>query len=82
MPLFFLIIEVNLYPFFTIISQVGGLQLKAAGALPEDLQAFMDSATEGAVLVSFGSSLRADQMPLEKMQVFLDTFQQLGIRVE
>ena len=49
--------------------------------MPEDLQAFMDSATEGAVLVSFGSSLRADQMPLEKMQVFLDTFQQLGMKV-
>ena len=41
----------------------------------------MDSATEGAVLVSFGSSLKADQMPPEKVQVFMETFRQLGMKV-
>ena len=42
----------------------------------------MDSATEGAVLVSFGSSLKPDQMPQEKIQVFIDTFKQLGMKVD
>ena len=46
-----------------------------------DLKKFMDSATEGAVLVSFGSSLKPDQMPQEKIQVFIDTFKQLGMKV-
>ena len=64
-----------------IPSQVGGLQLKDAKPLEGDLKKFMDSATEGAVLVSFGSSLKPDQMPQEKIQVFIDTFKQLGMKV-
>ena len=62
--------------------QVGGLQLKDAKPLEGDLKKFMDSATEGAVLVSFGSSLKPDQMPQEKIQVFIDTFKQLGMKVK
>merc|ERR1719447_1486878 len=45
------------------VIEVGGLQLKDAKPLEGDLKKFMDSATEGAVLVSFGSSLKPDQMP-------------------
>merc|ERR1719288_436005 len=41
----------------------------------------MDSATEGAVLVSFGSALKPEQMPAEKIQVFIDTFKNLGMKV-
>jgi len=63
------------------IIEVGGLQLKDAKPLEGDLKKFMDSATEGAVLVSFGSSLKPDQMPQEKIQVFIDTFKQLGMKV-
>ena len=51
------------------------------GHLEGDLKKFMDSAKEGAVLVSFGSSLKPDQMPPEKIQVFIDTFKQLGMKV-
>ena len=47
----------------------------------DSFKKFMDSATEGAVLVSFGSSLKPDQMPPEKIQVFIDTFKQLGMKV-
>jgi len=63
------------------VIEVGGLHLKEAGPLPADLQEFMDSATDGVVLVSFGSSLKPDQMPEEKVQVFIDTFKQLGMKV-
>ena len=45
------------------------------------LKEFMDSATEGAVLVSFGSALKPEQMPPEKIQVFIDTFKNLGMKV-
>ena len=55
--------------------------MKEAGPLPADLQEFMDSATDGVVLVSFGSSLKPDQMPEEKVQVFIDTFKQLRMKV-
>jgi UDP:flavonoid glycosyltransferase YjiC (YdhE family) len=69
------------WPHLPNLVEVGSLQLRPAGALPPDLQLFMDSATEGAVLVSFGSSLKADQMPEEKIQVFVDTFKQLDMKV-
>ena len=41
----------------------------------------MDSISEGAVLVSFGSALKPEQMPAEKIQVFVDTFKNLGMKV-
>ena len=41
----------------------------------------MDSVSEGAVLVSFGSALKPEQMPAEKIQVFVDTFKNLGMKV-
>jgi len=63
------------------IIQVGGLQLKEAKPLEGKLKEFMDSATEGAVLVSFGSALKPEQMPPEKIQVFIDTFKNLGMKV-
>jgi glucuronosyltransferase len=65
------------------VIEAGGLQLQPAKPLPTDLQTFMDSATGGAVLVSFGSSLKPDQMPPEKIQMFVDTFKQLpaGVKV-
>ena len=73
------------------------MALKKPGPLPSDLKEFMDSATDGAVLVSFGSSLRwvettlcfsglqfilrPDQMPEEKVALFIDTFKKLGMKV-
>merc|ERR1711971_1186896 len=63
------------------IIQVGGLQLKEAKPLEGKLKEFMDSATEGAVLVSFGSALKPELMPPEKIQVFIDTFKNLGMKV-
>ena len=40
----------------------GMMQCREAGPLPVDLQQFMDSATEGVVLVSFGSVLQGSQV--------------------
>ena len=81
----------------SILFQVGGLALKKPDPLPSDLQEFMDSATDGAVLVSFGSSLRweettlsvpvydsngrPDQMPEEKVALFIEAFKKLGMKV-
>ena len=55
--------------------------MKEAKPLEGKLKEFMDSATEGAVLVSFGSALKPEQMPPEKIQVFIDTFKNLGMKV-
>ena len=57
------------------------MQLKKAGALPPDLQQFMDAAHQGVVLVSFGSSLKPSQMTEEKKKIFVETFRQLEMAV-
>ena len=61
--------------------EVGGLQLKDPKPLPEDLQSFMDSSTDGVVFVSFGSALRPDQMPKEKLEIFVEAFRKLDMSV-
>ena len=43
----------------------GMMQCRQAGPLPQDLQQFMDSATQGVVLVSFGSVLQGSQVRLQ-----------------
>merc|ERR1719384_1857494 len=49
----------------------GMMQCREAEPLPEDLQQFMDSATEGVVLVSFGSVLQGSQVPQDKKTALL-----------
>ncbi|KAL1461489.1 hypothetical protein WDU94_013380 [Cyamophila willieti] len=41
---------------------VPGLQLKPANKLPQDLQSFLDGATDGAIIFTFGSSLLTSNM--------------------
>jgi len=69
------------WPYLPNVIQVGGMQLKKAGALPPDLQQFMDAAHQGVVLVSFGSSLKPSQMTEEKKKIFVETFRQLEMAV-
>ena len=61
--------------------QVGGLQLRPAEPLPQDIATFLDDATEGAVLVSFGASLKESEMSEEKTQMFVEAFSQLALPV-
>merc|ERR1712080_238854 len=63
------------------VIQVGGLQLHDPHPLSGTLHDFMEQATEGAILVSFGSSINPDQMPEGKMAMFIETFKQLNLKV-
>merc|ERR1719285_189477 len=63
------------------VIQVGGLQLAPPKTLTGDLRKFLDSSTEGAVLISFGSSLKPDQMPKEKINIFIQAFKELKMKV-
>ncbi|XP_036332686.1 UDP-glycosyltransferase UGT5-like [Rhagoletis pomonella] len=60
---------------------VGGLHIYPPKPLPTDLQKFLDDAEYGAIYFSFGTQVQAKDMPLEKLQVFLDVFRQLKQRV-
>ena len=69
------------WPYLPNFIELGGLHLRGPKTLPEDLKKFMDSATEGVVLVSFGSSLKPGDMPEEKLATFLETFKRLNMSV-
>ena len=69
------------WPYLPNFVELGGLHLREPKPLPEDLKTFMDSATEGVVLVSFGSSLKPSDMPEEKLATFLETFKRLNMSV-
>eukprot|EP00092_Neocalanus_flemingeri_P003408 GFUD01003650.1.p1 GENE.GFUD01003650.1~~GFUD01003650.1.p1 ORF type:complete len:432 (-),score=95.64 GFUD01003650.1:147-1376(-) len=69
------------WPYLPNVIEVGGLHLKDAKLLPADLQSFMDSSPNGVVFVSFGSSLKPDQMPKDKLDIFVETFRSLDMSV-
>jgi len=69
------------WPYLPNVIEVGGLNLKDAKVLPDDLKEFMDSATDGVVFVSFGSQLRPEQMPRDKLEMFVEAFRRIKMSV-
>jgi glucuronosyltransferase len=49
--------------------------------LPDDIQKFLDGATEGAIYFSMGSTLRSNLMPVEKRNEIMAAFSELPQRV-
>ncbi|KNC24650.1 hypothetical protein FF38_13551, partial [Lucilia cuprina] len=69
-------------PYVTNMIEVGGLHIKQKpDPLPQDLQQFLDNATEGAIYFSMGSNLKSKDIPAETLKVFLDTFRELKVKV-
>jgi len=55
--------------------EVGGIQVdRTAKPLPKDLQAYLDSATDGVVYFSMGSVIQAKLLPTEKREAILKVF--------
>ncbi|KAL3289127.1 hypothetical protein HHI36_003566 [Cryptolaemus montrouzieri] len=51
--------------------QIGGFHTEDLGKLPVDIQEYLDSAKEGAVLFSFGTNLKLAALDQDKLQVIL-----------
>nr|CAD7201415.1 unnamed protein product [Timema douglasi] len=68
-------------PHVPAIIPVGGLQLKPAQDLPQDLKKLMDEAENGFIFFSLGSNLRSDMLSEEKRKVFLKAFSTLRCKV-
>jgi glucuronosyltransferase len=47
----------------------------------QDLQKFLDEATDGVIYFSFGTSVFSNHMPEEKIRAFLDAFSELPQRI-
>ncbi|XP_056641411.1 UDP-glycosyltransferase UGT5-like isoform X1 [Diorhabda sublineata] len=61
-------------PLVPNIIPIGGFHIKKPKKLPKDLQEFLDNAEEGVIYVSFGSSVKAADLPEDKRDVLLSTF--------
>lgn len=69
-------------PYVPNMIEVGGLHVQQEpDPLPLELQHFLDNATEGAIYFSLGSNLKGKKLPIEKRQIFLNTFASLKQKV-
>lgn len=60
---------------------IAGIHIGKTKPLPQDIQTFLDEATEGAIYVSFGSFLRSSDMPKAKYEAMLTVFRSIKQRV-
>ena len=65
------------WPYLPNVIEVGGLGVKDAKPLTGELAAWLDSASAGAVFISFGSAISPSQMPEEKLKAVLEVFRAL-----
>lgn len=68
-------------PYVPNIIEIGGIHIDPPKKLPEDIKAFLDSATEGAVLFSMGSIVQAVDWPIEKREALIKVFAKLNMKV-
>ncbi|KAJ9601565.1 hypothetical protein L9F63_000308, partial [Diploptera punctata] len=61
--------------------EVGGLHIKPPNKLPEDIERYIDESSEGVILFSLGSNVKASLMPEQKRRAFLEAFSRLKQRV-
>ncbi|ERL84451.1 hypothetical protein D910_01883, partial [Dendroctonus ponderosae] len=61
--------------------EVGGFFIDPPKKLPQDLEDYMNNATEGVVYFSMGSIMKGTNLPEEKKQVLLKTFAKLKQKV-
>jgi glucuronosyltransferase len=47
----------------------------------QDLQKFLDEAKDGVIYFSFGSNVRSDHIPEEKIRAFLEAFTKLPQKI-
>lgn len=57
--------------------EVGGIHIKPAKPLSQDLSNFLNESRHGVVYFCMGSLLRGESFPAEKRQAFLDAFSEL-----
>jgi glucuronosyltransferase len=68
-------------PYLPNMIEIGGIHVEPAKPLPQDIQEFLDSAKNGAILFSMGSLIQAVQWPTEKREAFVKAFAKLNLKV-
>ncbi|GAB0093835.1 UDP-glucuronosyltransferase [Sergentomyia squamirostris] len=69
-------------PLLPNMIEIGGFHVdKKPKPLPQDLQKFLDSETNGVIYFSMGSTLQSSDLPAEKRTALLRTFSKLPMKV-
>jgi len=61
--------------------EIAGIHVKPVKPLPVDIQEFLDSATEGAILFTMGAFIHGKQWPVEKREALVKSFGKLKQKV-
>lgn len=61
--------------------EVGGMHIKSAKKVPQDLKKFLDSSPDGIIYFSMGSVLKGSLLPEDKRNAFVKAFAQLKQKV-
>lgn len=70
----------NVRPHMPNVIQIGGFHLKEKEILPKDIKTFLDNATQGVILFSMGSSIRAEVLQ-DKLNEALKCFATLPYQI-
>ncbi|XP_021912896.1 uncharacterized protein LOC110826504 [Zootermopsis nevadensis] len=68
-------------PLMPNMVQVGGMHVKPPNKIPQELEKFLDDATDGVIYFSMGSNLLSSELPDNKRDAFLKAFSQLKQKV-
>nr|CAD7264885.1 unnamed protein product [Timema shepardi] len=68
-------------PLLPNVIQLGGIHIKPTKPLPEDIQDYIDSATEGVIFFSMGSIIQGSMLPETTRDAFLKVFSKLKQKV-
>ncbi|ENN83023.1 hypothetical protein YQE_00614, partial [Dendroctonus ponderosae] len=74
----------SLYPALPTVPnivEIGGLFIDPPKKLPDNIQKFLDSATDGAIYFSMGSNLKSKDIPPERRQILLNVLGKLKMKV-
>lgn len=72
----------SIKPTMPNVIDIGGITVDPeAKPLPKDIREFLDSASDGAIIFSMGSIIRAVQWPTEKREAFIRAFGKIKQRV-
>jgi glucuronosyltransferase len=62
--------------------EIGGMQmLDKPDHLSEDVQKWLDEAKDGAIWFSLGSNVKSSELPVDKLNAFINVFSKLKQRI-
>ncbi|XP_058820277.1 UDP-glycosyltransferase UGT5-like [Topomyia yanbarensis] len=68
-------------PLVPAVVEVGGVHIKAQQPLPADIQEFLDESSEGVIVISWGSCIKASTLPTVKRDAILSALRRLPLKI-